>query len=174
MPEFATTKEDLRALLREPATALEPFEMRCGERWLDGYTEHEIYLAEFGADEEDVKPATRRYLRHERKRRIRWALDRVAERVAITQPLFRAGWEFARAVVDCARNRTQEAGPQELVGLLPTIYLEDYDLSVDDYRRIFAEPKNYRNVAMRSPVAHAGMAKQNGRDSLRHLAAGFG
>lgn len=167
----ATAEMDLRTLIHTHVLGLTPYETRVADLWLDGRTEREILLT---LHEEDlaggfVKPSERRRLRIDGQRRVRWALDRIAERVAIHQPVFAAGHEFARCVVDCVRNRKDFRAPQPLVGILPLTDLRDDRLKDPEQAR-----KLHRNVPLRGKIMFPKMVEQSGADSLRHLAAGLG
>lgn len=167
----------LQMLIQHPALRLSPFEQQCAILWLDGLTEFQVYqqvcTTEISVFSE-VKPSERKRMEATSRRRVRWALNRAAERAALYRPVDEAGAEFARVLVQCVRNRKEGSGPQDLIGLLPTIYLDDPLMTPEDYRKIVSTSKNYRNVVLRCPAMHAGMVGQPKRDALRHLAAGLG
>lgn len=161
-------------ILRDPNLRLSAEEVHAAELHAKGRKPleiaHLLYPEQF-ADAAEAKPSERRRLRYDLERRVRWALERVAQRVSEAYPteLREAGQEFSRVLLDAVANRREGRAAQPIVGILPYLNLEDQP-TPEAFRALVSDPKNYLNVSLRSPIAGKRLVRQTPVDALGHLA----
>lgn len=169
-------ERSLASILADPRLALSSFERKCALLWAEGCSHLEIAEQVFDQEWEDYEWAPRKKRREFSRqcvRRVVWAVDMAARRVARLYPqMYEAAGEFQREVVSAHRNRIADARETSITyGMMPQVQYADKTAA--EIRALERDPRNMRSPSLRSPIVSRADLPQVPIDALRHLQRGL-
>jgi len=146
-------------LINDTGLRLTAFETRCALAWPGCETDAEVARQVYSEEYADLEGAPRRKLREfdfEARARVRHALQRVTERLTEVhgpEMLSTARRGLQREAFDAVRGRQKRSGAAPLAGLEP--YLDCSEMTYAEYLAALRNPRNHRQVSLRSPLVGA-------------------
>ena len=143
-------------LIRDEALRLSAFEIQCALAWpgcnSDGELARKVYLDEY-ADLADAPKRKFRDFDFQARRRVRWAVQRAAERVREVfgpEMFVRATERLNRDAFEAVRGVRDRGSADALVGIHP--YANYADLTPAEYRAALQDPREQYARVLRSPL----------------------
>ena len=144
------------ALIRDEELGLDPFEVRCALAWPGCDSDSDLARRVYPEEYADLQDGPKRRLREfdfQARRRVRWAVQRAAERVREVfgpEPFGRATERLNRDAFAAIKGMRDRPAGEALVGIHP--YANYADLTEAEYRAALKDPKEQYTRQLRSPI----------------------